>query len=410
MSMMRRNFVFSMAAITAGATTKLACGDDWPCWRGPTRDCLSATKLPSKLADLKTVWSIPLGDSYSGPIVFGQQVFTTETVDKKEETLVAVDRETGKVKWKKQWKGSMSVPFFAKENGDWIRSTPATDGKHVIVGGMCDVVACFDYATGEEKWRIDFPKQHQAALPSFGLVCSPLIDGEHVYIHAGGGIRQLKVATGETGWLAMKEDGGMMGGAFSSPIIANLQGKRQLVAATRSAMVGLDLVDGKTIWQREIQTFRGMNILTPMIWNQSVITSSYGGRSQAIALKPGSTSWSTEVIWEGKSEAYMSSPIVVGNYAYLHLKNQRFCCIDLNNGTEKWRTQPYGKYWSMISDGEKILALDQVGKLYLIALNPEKFELLDQLEAADEPCWAHLAMSDKDIVIRSQHGMKMMRG
>ncbi|MEZ6136887.1 MAG: hypothetical protein R3C53_18485 [Pirellulaceae bacterium] len=45
-----------------------------------------------------------------------------------------MDRTSGTELWKQRWEGAMSVPFFAKSNGDWIRSTPATDGKHVVVG------------------------------------------------------------------------------------------------------------------------------------------------------------------------------------------------------------------------------------------------------------------------------------
>ena len=271
-------------------------------------------------------------------------------------------------------------------------------------------MACFDAETGNELWRIDFNKDLKIDLPSFGLVCSPLIDGEFVYVQAGGGIRQIRLADGQLGWIAMKEAGGMMGGAFSSPVIADLNGTRQLVAATRDAMVGVELASGKELWQRPIQTFRGMNILTPTIFGQQIFTSSYGGRSQAIRVKAESpTGWTTDIAWEGKSEAYMSSPIVVGEYAYLHLKNQRVCCIDLKDGSEKWRTQPFGKYWSMVTDGERILALDECGKLYLLAANPEKFELLDQLQVSEEPCWAHLAVVDNEIFVRFQHGLKMYR-
>jgi outer membrane protein assembly factor BamB len=406
----RRNFTASILAIATAAGSSRVLAENWPNWRGPGRDGVCATKLPEKLSQLQPAWTVKLGDSYSGPITFGKHVLVTESLNKKSETLIALERATGNQVWKKEWEGAMTVPFFAASNGDWIRATPATDGKRIVVGGMRDVVACFDAETGNEQWRIDFNKDHKIDLPSFGLVCSPLIDGEYVYVQAGGGIRQIRLADGQLGWLAMKESGGMMGGAFSSPVIAELNGTRQLVAATRDAMVGVDLASGKELWQRPIQTFRGMNILTPTIYNQQIFTSSYGGKSQAISVKAESaTGWSTDVAWEGKSEAYMSSPIVVGDYAYLHLKNQRACCIDLRDGSEKWRTQPFGKYWSMVTDGERILALDESGKLYLIAANPEKFELLDQLQVSEEPCWAHLAVADNEVYIRSQRGLKMYK-
>lgn len=404
----RRQFHLALASMAtlAWSQARPAMAATWPCWRGANRDGMCGTRLPGKLGTLTPSWSVELGDSYSGPIVLDNHVLVTETVGKQDESLIALDRSSGKQIWKKQWAGAMSVPFFAKSNGDWIRSTPATDGRHIVLGGMCDVVACFDVATGDEKWRVDFPKQHGVELPSFGLVCSPLIDGEYVYVHAGGGIRQIRLADGQLGWLAMKEEGGMMGGAFSSPVIAELGGVRQLVAATRTAMVGIDLASGKRLWFREIQTFRGMNILTPTIWQQQVISSSYGGKSQAIAIKPTVGDWETSLVWEGKSEAYMSSPVVVGDFAYLHLKNQRFCCLNLKTGEETWRTQPFGKYWSMVSDGEKLLALDEVGKLYLIAANPAKFELLDEASVSDEPCWAHLAVADRELFIRTQRSLK----
>ncbi len=409
-SFTRRDFSSAAAALVAfGFQTKVK-GENWPSWRGATRDGRCSTTLPSKLADMKTFWSVDLDDSYSGPIVTGKHVFVTESLGKKDESLIALERSTGVQLWKKQWEGALSVPFFAKSNGDWIRSTPATNGKYIVVGGMRDAVACFDVESGNEVWRIDFNKELKVELPAFGLVCSPLIDGEFVYVHAGGGVRQIHLADGKLGWLAMKEEGGMMGGAFSSPVIAELSGTRQLIAATRDALVGIDLVNGSKLWQREIETFRGMNILTPTVWGEQVFTSSYGGRSQAIAVRANSPmDWQTEVIWEGKSEAYMSSPVVVGDYAYLHLKNQRVCCIDLKNGSETWRTQPYGKYWSMLTDGARILALDEAGKLYLLAANPEQFELLDELQVSDEPCWAHLAVADNDLFVRFQHGLKCLQ-
>ena len=380
---------------------------DWPCWRGPTRDGMFAGSLPKSLTQFKSDWSITLDDSYSGAVVVGDRVYVTETVNKSDETLIAVSRASGEVIWKKQWQGAITVPFFAKSNGDWIRSTPATNGKQIVVGGMRDVIACFDCETGQESWRIDFHEQTGVELPAFGLVCSPLIDGDYVYVQAGGGVRQIRLSDGNLGWLALKETGGMMGGAFSSPVIQTIAGVRQLVVATRDALAGIDLESGALLWQREIKTFRGMNILTPTVWENQVFSSSYGGRSELIRLSPAADSnWGTETVWQGKSEAYMSSPIVIGNHAYLHLKNQRVCCVDLVSGEETWRTQPFGKYWSMVSDGERILALDEVGKLYLLAANPTEFELLDELEVSDSPCWAHLAVTPQDIFIRTQKGLK----
>ena len=395
----------SLAAITARASL----GSDWPSWRGPSRDGVTSDSLPDSFANLEELWSIELADSYSGPVVHAGQVLTTETVNQKNETLKLLNCANGEVLWQKEWEGAMSVPFFAKSNGDWIRSTPATDGQYVVVGGMCDVVACFSLADGAELWRYDYPKQEGVALPSFGLVCSPLIDGDSVYMQAGGFVRRIRLQDGELVWKSVPDDGGMSGGAFSSPIIATLCGKRQLVVQTRTKLCGVDLETGNELWSQEIASFRGMNILTPTIHGDSVFTSSYGGRSTLLAIECENDQWKVSTRWETKAEAYMSSPVVIGENIYMHLRNSRFTCIDLNTGEERWRTTPFGKYWSMITDGKRIVALDETGELLLINGNPESFELLDRKQISSESTWAHLALAGDQLFVRRQHGLAAYR-
>ncbi|MCA9021937.1 MAG: pyrrolo-quinoline quinone, partial [Planctomycetaceae bacterium] len=93
---------------------------------------------------------------------------------------------------------------------------------------------------------------------------------------------------------------------------------------------------------------------------------------------------------------------------YLHLRNQRFTCIDLKTGKTRWTTPPYGKYWSMVTDGKKILALDQTGDLLLIKANHEKFELLDQRKVAEDS-WAHIAVSGNELFIRALDHLAVYR-
>ncbi len=378
----------------------------WNCWRGPNRDGrYHGAQLPGDLAGLTKVWGVELGDSYSGPLLSEEMVFTTETIDKKFEALVALDRSTGGQVWKSQWTGAMEVPFFAARNGSWIRSTPATNGKQIVVGGMRDVVACFDAATGKESWRVDFITEHGAKLPSFGLVCSPLIDEDSVYVQAGGAVKKLALADGKILWSTLPDDGGMSGGAFSSPIIAEIGGVRQLVVQTRSTLAGVDLSNGQVLWQQFIESFRGMNILTPVVWRNHVFTSCYGGKARLFKID----GTSVQTVWEAKAEAYMSSPLIVGDHLYLHLRNQRAACIDLQTGQETWRTTPFGGYWSMVTDGSSILALDETGELLLFAANPAEFQLLDRKQLSDQPSWAHIGLADDQVVVRRQRGLDVYR-
>jgi outer membrane protein assembly factor BamB len=343
---------------------------------------------------------VELGPSYSGPIVSGERVFTTETSQQTTESLFALERATGRKLWQKSWEGALSVPFFAKANGDWIRSTPACDDATVFVSGMRDVLAAFDAATGEERWRVDFVTRYNTPLPAFGYVCSPLVTVDAIYTQAGAAVVRLDKKTGATVWRALDDGGGMWGSAFSSPILTELQGKQQLIVQTRTLLAGLDPADGKTLWSQKIEAFRGMNILTPTIWQGCVFTTAYGGKAQLYEIAREGDAWKPRLRWEQKTQGYMSSPVVIGDHAYLHLKNQRFTCLDLKTGESRWTTTPFGQYWSLIGRGDRLLALDERGTLYLIRANPEKFELLSERKVSDQPAWAHLAIVGGEIYIR----------
>lgn len=375
--------------------------NSWPQWRGPNRDgFVFDAKLPDDLQSLEELWRVNLGPSYSGPIVGFDRVFVTETKDEKVEIVRALERQTGKELWRRQWDGALKVPFFAKANGDWIRATPALDGDRLYVAGIRDVLVSLDVQTGEQVWKLDFVKEFNSPLPSFGFVCSPLVVGDHVYVQAGGGFCKVDKQSGKVVWRVLDDGGGMNGSAFSSPFFAKLKGQPQLVLQTRTTLVGVHPDNGKTLWSQEIPAFRGMNILTPTVNEDAVFTSSYGGKSFLFEPDNRGASWSIDETWTNRAQGYMSSPVIIDKHIYLHLRNQRFTCLDLKTGESRWTSTPFGKYWSLVTDGEKILALDQSGELLLIRANPEKFELIDRRKVAEDS-WAHIAVAGNDIFIRA---------
>ena len=381
---------------------------DWNQWRGPDRDGkLTGLELPASLDDqqMRKVWSIPLEPSYSGPLVVGDRVYTTQTIDKKFEAVTAHDRKTGQQLWEKQWEGAMSVPFFAKANGDWIRATPAYNEGKLYVAGMRDKLVCLNADNGDIVWDLDFPKTMKSKVPAFGYVSSPLVDGDAVYTQAGQAIFKLNKLTGEVVWEAGKNGGGM-DSAFSSPMIATLAGKRQLVVQTRNELMGLEIKDGAILWRQKIEAFRGMNIITPTIDRDSIFVSSYGGQTKLFKLVGTDNGFELQQQWTLPAQGYMCTPVVVDGHAYTHLRNQRFACYDLKNGVEKWKTKKFGKYASLVVVGDKILALDENGWLMLLKINPEAFELLGKRKVGTDT-WAHLALQGNQVFIRGLEELSM---
>ncbi|HEY7155255.1 MAG TPA: PQQ-binding-like beta-propeller repeat protein [Gemmataceae bacterium] len=384
----------------------------WPQWRGPSRDGkVEGTAWPERLKgkSLQLLWRVELGPSYSSPIVAPDRVFVTETRDKTEEVVRALDRTTGKELWQVHWKGAVTVPAYARGNGEWIRSTPAYDGEAVYVGGMRDVLVCLEAKDGRERWRVDFPAKFKTAVPILGLVCSPLVDGEAVYIVASAALVKLDKRSGKILWRSVedKDKGPAYASAVSSPVMATLAGKRQVLVQNRKTLAGVDPDSGEVLWKRDVPSFRGTNIITPTLYgDHSVVTSAFGGRTLCIDVTAKDNALQVRTAWDNPAQGYMSSPLVIGDHLYMHLRNQRFTCLDLRTGKERWITSgTFGKYWSMVARKDRILALDQRGILYLLRANPEKFDLLDQRKVSDAETWAHLAICGEELYVRELNAL-----
>jgi outer membrane protein assembly factor BamB len=404
--MMNPSLLFFVGIMTTIAVIGAEVEQQWLQWRGPTRDGqVPAAQWPNQLnaETVKSTWRVELDDGYSSPIVDGKHVYTVETRDREKEVVRAINRTTGEQVWEASWEGSMSVPFFARANGSWVRSTPALYDGRLYVGGIRDVMVCLNTDDGEVLWKVDFTERYKTPLPDFGFVCSPLVDETGLYVQAGGSLVKLDRTTGAEIWRSMNDGGGMNGSAFSSPTMATIAGKPQLLVQTRTTLAGVDAETGDVLWSRNVPAFRGMNIITPIVYGDAVFTSSYGGGTRLIDVKYEDEQWSTSERWQTALQGYMSGPVVRGDFVYWHLRNQRVACYDLRNGEQKWRSsKSFGKYVSMAMNGSRILALDQRGTLYLLDATPEGLEVVGERDVSKGESWAHVAICGGEVFVREQ--------
>ena len=152
-----------------------------------------------------------------------------------------------------------------------------------------------------------------------------------------------------------------------------------------------------------------MNILTPTVIGDRIFTSSYGGGATMIEVTRSETGFATKELWKNTTEAYMSSPVVVDGKIYLHLRNKRFSCIDPATGESLLRTTPFGGYWSIVMNESKLLALDESGDLRLINANPTEFQQISERHVSDSSTWAHLAVADDQVFVRSLDALIVYR-
>jgi len=166
------------------------------------------------------------------------------------------------------------------------------------------------------------------------------------------------------------------------------------------------------LWSHPVPSYRGMNILTPTVVGDAVFTSSYQNRSWLYSVaKAAGTGGTFDVqeSWSNNAQGYMSTPVIIDGHAYLHMGNQRFTCIDLKTGTRVWNSDSFGKYASLVAQGDRILALDERGILLLIKADPKGFQLLDQRKVAAEDTWAHLVVCGEEVFVRELRAMSAFR-
>ncbi|QEG36117.1 PQQ-binding-like beta-propeller repeat protein [Bythopirellula goksoeyrii] len=380
---------------------------DWDQWRGPQRDGAWQGNLPETLDELALAWEKSLGPSYSGPVTNGQAVFTTETVDESLERVTAFNMETGAVLWESEWDGAIVVPPYAAENGSCIKSTPALGSGSLVVLGMRDELVCLDQTSGEQRWKVDLADRFAARRQTFGGVCSPLIDGDAVYVMGGGGTVKLAIDDGSTVWRTLADEG-EDDDALSSPIIASIAGIRQLVVQTRTRLCGVELEKGSVLWQVPIQAYRNMNILTPTVIGDRVFMAAHTGRSQCFAVTFAEGSWTVEEVWNQKTQGYMSSPVADAQTIYLHSKAERLTALDVETGAIRWTSKPVGKYQSLVRNRHAILGLSSRGELLLVKADPQNLVIQSTRQVADDS-WGYLGVFDGGLLVRDLTSLKVFR-
>lgn len=387
---------------------------DWNQWLGPTRDNhFHGPAWPDRIDDehLRPVWRVDLGPGFGGPLVAGDRIFTVETKDKHFEVARAFDRATGNQLWGARWEGAIEVPAIAKGQGDWIKSTPAWDGESLYVVGMEDTFAAIAGDDGAVRWRIDFKQHYGTGQPEYGNPSSPLVYKDWVYVFGAGRLNRIERETGVIDWNGLDTGNAVRSTPFSSPVVATIAGREQLVAFIPKSMAAIDPDTCEILWQIPVGTAIDAAYPTPLVHNDDIFLSLYGRKTQMFRVSKGEDgAWRCEPVWENKAKGYLSTPVLVDGRAYVQLTNRRVVCIDLATGNDAWgSTERFGLYWGMTANRDKILALDDQGTLRLIRADAEKLNIVDTRKIGDVKSWAPIAFSGNEVYVRDIEGLSKYR-
>jgi outer membrane protein assembly factor BamB len=416
---------FGGLAILASSAA-IVDGEEWPQWRGPTRDGVWTEKgLIEKFPapQIKIRWKAEISSGYSGPTVADGRVYVTDriTEPQQQERVHCFDWQTGDKIWSYVYDCVYEKVGYAAGPR---ASVSVNDGRAYSLGSMGHLF-CFDAKTGNVNWHKNLYTEYKIDMPIWGISASPLVEGDLVIVQIGGSPGACLVAfdkrTGTEKWRAMNDKS-----SYAAPIMIEQAGQRVMVCWTGDHVAGLDPATGKIYWEYSFPPQKMViSIATPVVLNDRLfVTSFYDG---SLMLKLASDKLAVEKVWQrmGRDEKHtdalhsiISTPYLEGDYVYGVDSYGELRCLDAKTGDRLWEDKsatPFSR-WStihMVKNGDKMWMFNERGELIIGKLSPKGFEEIsraklldptkDQLNQRGGVCWSHPAYAYKHVFARNDN-------
>ncbi len=403
--------VVILAALSIMVLGRPAAAADWPAFRGSKGDGVSAEMdVPLNWGPERNIkWKTPLPNKgNSSPIVSKGKVFLTCATERgKQRGLYCYDRRTGELLWSKIVSYAEEDPTHA--SNPYCGSSPAADGQRVVVWHGSAGLYCYDY-DGKELWSRDLGVFKHI----WGYGSSPVFLGDRIILNCGPGERTfvtaIDAADGKSIW-QQDEPGGVSGlkpgdawtGSWSTPVVATLEGRKQILVSLPHHVNAYNPGDGKIIW-----TCDGLDNLayTSPVVGDGIVVATGGFHGPAIGVKAEGTGNITESnrLWSTKTPnpQRIGTGVIFGKHVYMANENSTAQCIEVETGKEAWRARmPEGVIWSSpVLAGDRLYVTNQNGTTIVFRANPEKYEQLAE-NKLDEPSNSTIAISDGEIFLRT---------
>ncbi|HUY92095.1 MAG TPA: PQQ-binding-like beta-propeller repeat protein [Pirellulales bacterium] len=390
--------------VEAGGRDRGYAADDWPRWRGPEGNAVSSENdLPIEWSATRNVaWKAEiLGEGSSSPIVSGDSVIVTSSLEHGFRRLThCFDRASGEKRWTREIEDD--DPEVASSMTGHAAATPAADGRRVVCAFGRAGLVCYDYE-GRQLWRVALG-QFESEL---GLASSPIIDGDRVFMvcdHDGDRFTSfdsyllaVKLTDGNTHWKAERRG---LYRSWSTPIVANSAGQKMLIVSAQDELRAYDPLSGKQLWQLPCTT----GWVTPSpVYAAGTIFAVSGKNGPVVAIRPAAgDDAAAEIAWKlDAAGPYVCSPIVYGDYLYVHGEAGVLTCYHAADGRQIYRQRLPGKFTaSAVAGAGKLYFTNEEGTTYVVTAGAE-FKLL-AANPLNEYMLASPAISGRRLFLRTE--------
>lgn len=382
----------------------LVMGQDWPQWRGVRRDGVIEGFAEPKAwpESLQQKWRVNVGIGYSSPLLMKDKVYIL-TRQGEQEVVSCLDFESGKLIWRDGYDAPYTVNPVAARHGKGPKSTPVYDSGRLYTLGISGILSCYDAEKGKVLWRREFASEYRSTSPLYGAAMSPVVERSLLIAHVGGndsgGLTGFDALTGKTKWVWNGD-----GPAYASPIVVDIGGSRQIVTQSQKYIVGISPADGTLLWSIPYTTPYVQNIVTPVLYKQTLIFSGLQNSVIAVRLQNNGGSWKSEKVWENTDVSfYMSTPVLNGDILF-GMSNKRrgqFVALDAQTGKMLWGAEGRaGDSAAVLTAGEKVFFLTNDATLIVARAAATGLEEVRRYTVAPSPTWAHPVLAGKCILIK----------
>jgi len=371
---------FFLAAWLAAAA--LAPADDWPQWRGPGRDGVwRETGIVEKFSSdrLTPKWSVPIGSGYCGPTVAAGKVYCMDLIHKPvtTERIHCFDAASGNTLWSLDY----PCPYGRVLYPAGPRASVTIHQGQAYALGATGRFHALDASSGKILWKKDLDAEYKLDLPQWGISAAPLIYENLVVLHIGGAgacIVALDKDTGAEAWRALNDRA-----QYSAPILVQQAGQSVVICWTGDSVSGLAAASGKVLWRYAWKPINmPIGVATPVVSEDRVFFTSFYDGSLLLRLR--SDQPQVEKLWHrvGRDEQHtdalqsiISTPVFEGQYIYGDDSYGELRCLAAATGDRLWedRTAVPRARWSTIhfvKNADRYFLFNERGELIIAKLSP----------------------------------------
>lgn len=407
----------TLSLLVAGSTAGAA---DWPQFRGPNRDNISAETgllraFPA--GGPKVLWRTKVAQGYAGAAIRAGKVYVNDYDEAAKEHLVrCLSLDGGKDVWSYRYKTEV------KPNHAITRTVPAVGEKVVYsLDPNCGFHA-IDAATGKLLWQKILKVEYKAEIPAWYAGQNPLLFGDGVAIAVGGSQKDEKSAfegdvlavafdaSGKEVWRTPNTPKVFM--SHSSLMPAEIGGVKQLLYFHMKGVLGMDAADGKILWSSPFRGRLAVAASPVAIGDGRVfLTSCYEAGSEMIRVEKAGDAFSAKKLYSLRSNQFNSevhTPILWKDHLFAvgKIKKGRFTCVGLD-GKVVWESPvSFGLGSFFLADGMFFILDEDSGMLRLVEADPTAYkEIASAQVLGGTEVWGPMALSGGKLVLRDMAEM-----